>query len=277
MVVIVVPVTSRLRFGKFGSYTRAAAARRSMMRQARRSTIVRGLPVIPSSRMGMMRNRASLIGTGRPEIKVLDNNTFTQSSPFNQTAITPANNYTPLMLNLIATGTSFFNRVGRKVRLRNLFVELQAFPNGTANTEPTTHRFLVVYDRQPNGAVPSLNDVLQDVDQGGHSSGIANLITTHMNMNNRERFVIVMDERKILPAVAAANPFTPSAAVSDPDCYYVKRYVALPALETHFKADSSPAVATDIATGSLVFFALAPSSVEGWSYNGSIRLKYDDL
>jgi len=220
-----------------------------------------------------------MIGTNVPEVKAIDNNTMASSSVWAGASVVPGNNFSPVALNLIQTGSSFFNRIGRKIRMHSLFLEFSAFPNGVANTEPTYHRFVVVYDRQPNGATPALADVLQDVSQTNALTTPAASPWCHVNLNNRERFIVLMDERKVLPPAASSAPFTTSPFVTTEDTYKIKRFIPLKMLETHYKADSSPAVIGDIATGSLIFFALADVAIAAasWEWAGSVRLKFDDM
>lgn len=220
-----------------------------------------------------------MLGTAVPEVKVLDNNSAAASSVWAGASIVPGNNFSPVALNLIQTGSSFFNRIGRKVRMHSLFIEANAFPGNAANTEPTYNRFVVVYDRQPNGATPALADVLQDVSQTNALTNPGGSVLCHMNMNNRERFIMLMDERKFLPPAAAVAPYFTSPVVTHPDEFKIKRFIPLKMLETHFKADSSPAVIGDIATGSLIFFAIADTTIAAQTYAWEIsaRLKFDDM
>lgn len=273
------PVSFKTRYNakSKGTYRRGAIAanRRYQSLNQRISRSFRSAPTV-----GQLRNRAAMMGTAVPETKVLDNNTTSSGSVFGGAGITPGNNFTPVALNLIQTGSSFFNRIGRKVRNHSIFIEMWAAPNGTnAQTDVAYHRFLVVYDRQSNGATPSITDVLQDVDQSNNLTSGTSLATAHLNMNNRERFVVLMDERKVLPPIASSAPYFTSPVVTTEDTFKIKRFIPLKMLETHYKADSSPSVIGDVATGALIFIALSDKAAAncGYEWQGSFRLKFDDM
>jgi len=69
-------------------------------------------------------------------------------------------------LNLIVAGSSFFNRVGRKIEMKSVLFEANIAPLAAARScVSDTLRILIVYDRQPNGANPTIANILQDTDQ----------------------------------------------------------------------------------------------------------------
>ncbi|MDG0901972.1 capsid/nuclear shuttle family protein [Pseudomonas sp. L01] len=183
-------------------------------------------------------------------------------------------------LNLIRAGSSFFNRIGRRVELKNITFSAAVAPLRTSTTSTSEYiRIIVVYDRQTNGANPAIADVLQSVDQAG-----ANTTTSFsgINLNNRDRFRIFIDERITLPNITVAGAITTSPSVDiDPlkTTFNIKRFVKLGRELTQYKADSAPAVVGDIATGGLflVMLGSAGAGTEAYGLNWESRVRFNDV
>lgn len=179
-------------------------------------------------------------------------------------------------LNLIRAGTSFFNRIGRKVTLKSLHIKGQLRPVRTSAVVDYV-RIMVVYDAQTNGALPAIADIIQDTDQAG-----TNTSNTYSaaNLNNRDRFKILMDERIPLPTITITAGVMTNPGLLDPvqPSVDIQRYIKLKNLPTMFKVDSSPAVIGDIATGGLylVTFGANAAASEAFEYAASTRLRYID-
>lgn len=184
-----------------------------------------------------------------------------------------ANNYTltnvPVVtpLNLIRAGSSYFNRIGRKINMKS--IALKGFIlniNGIANDDIDQIRVSIVYDRQTNGALPIYADIFQDTDQAGTNT---TNVTSNINLNNRDRFVILRETRIHCPPTIVTVPATVSSKQEFSDergmnAGIVNWYVKLN-LETQYRADSAPAVIGDVATGGLFlvttgFFAAGTAS-----------------
>lgn len=183
-------------------------------------------------------------------------------------------------LNLIQVGSSMFNRVGRKIQLRSVRLRCHIIPIQGAtrsNAIPDLGRVCVVYDKQTNGAFPVINDVYQDTEQSG-----ANTITalTGLNMNNRDRFISIIDKSLMLPSGDLNNGFLSLAYPDNGENNSTLDEYRKLNLPTYYKADSNPAVIGDIATGGLYFicFALAyaPGS-ELYTLLWNCRIKYVDM
>jgi len=225
----------------------------------------RQMGVIP----GLLRQTAS-------EKKVIfsgDTDPINQPLNMNTTAVL----YCP---NLIQVGSSMFNRIGRKIEMRSIRLVANINTLNTTRTTltPDAGRIMVVYDRQTNGAFPAIADILQDTDQAG-----ANLTesVSGINMNNRERFVTLIDKKFTIPqatltAGVLTNVFPNDCAVP----VKIDEFRKLRGLTTHFKADSNPAVIGDIATGALYILSLAQTQAAGtelFNYRWNCRLKYVDV
>lgn len=238
-------------------------------RRAMRMAIPRQLPARLVSRSG--------------EIKALVVSNTTAAPGGAALAINSTGSIIPL--NLIQAGSSFFNRVGRKVEMKSLLIEITLRPVVAArSTASDTARILVVYDRQTNGALPAISDILQDTEQNGTNTTQAN---SNINLNNRDRFQIIRDIRMCLPAITNAATGVPTAAwptliqgtASGGQGALVREFIKLGELCTQFRADSSPAVIGDIATGALylITFSEQAAGAEGFSaVSWNARLRYHD-
>lgn len=219
-------------------------------------------------------NRSSLsrvlaATSGAPEVKLCDNVNAQAgiSLSLNSTA-----NIIPL--NLIQSGSGFYNRVGRRIEMQSLHVTGEVNQTTTATSFNDYARILVIYDRQTNGAVPTYATIMAAYDQSGTAS--TNYLSG-VNPDERERFVVLMDQRLVLPACpggTGATGATDGPAVT----FNISRFIKMRNLLTHYKADSSPAVIGDIATGAIYLIGIgrAASGSEGWQCNLQTRLRYKD-
>lgn len=181
-------------------------------------------------------------------------------------------------LNLIVAGSSFFNRVGRKLEMTSLRVTGQIFNINTSVTNCYS-RIALVYDRQTNGANPAIADMFQTTTFQGTN------VTTSLsgvNLNNRDRFVILRDKRFVSPSQTYTAGVETNVGVVDPvtTSTNIDLYVKLKGLVVQYKADSAPTpVIGDIATGAifLVTFSNLAAGVEGWAANLESRLRFHDL
>lgn len=185
------------------------------------------------------------------------------------------------LLNGIQEGSSFYNRIGRRVHMKSVHFTGQLSPNGQAGRSAANGgeylRCMLVYDRQPNGNFPAISDLLLDYGNDGTSFTTS---ISKMNMNNVERFAILRDERLPLNDTTVAGVST-AFGQSLPGVYKgsFNWYVPLKDLETHYKSSTNPAAIGDIATGALYFVtlgnvAVATAGVE-MTYNS--RLRFIDL
>lgn len=82
-------------------------------------------------------------------------------------------------LNPIDTGSSASQRIGRKVQLRSILFRW----NGSSIGANVAYRILIVYDREPNGVLPTLLDVIE-----------GDNYNSPMNLSNGNRFIVLADE-----------------------------------------------------------------------------------
>lgn len=182
-------------------------------------------------------------------------------------------------LNLIQVGSSMFNRIGRRIEMISIrFTSAFDTLNVTRGTQSDYLRLAIVYDRQTNGAFPAIADIFQDTDQAGTNTTTAK---SGINMNNRERFVVIMDKRIYVPQVTTTAGVWANPVPSDSQHWLVlvDEYRRLHKLTTHYKADSNPAVIGDISTGALYIVSLAENAAgsESFALEWNVRLKYVDV
>ncbi|ALE29639.1 coat protein [Lake Sarah-associated circular virus-17] len=196
-------------------------------------------------------------------------------------AVFPLNS-TPSIIpvNLITTGSSAWNRIGRKVNLHSC--QIQGFFQVNLTTDhdsnvPSWARIMLVYDRQPNGATPNINDILLSQVNSATDSNVSTPFSA-TNMNNRDRFEIIRDKRFCLGSIPLANDGQYAVGGFE-NSFSVNMYVRLANRETCFKADSSPGVIGDIATGSLLFitFGNVISAENPFDFAGTVRVRYADV
>lgn len=185
-----------------------------------------------------------------------------------------------IAINLVQVGSSMFNRIGRKIEMRSVRVTgtMNTFTVTRATLTPDFGRIMIVYDRQTNGAYPAMADILQDTEQSGTNTTNS---LSGLNMNNRERFVTVMDKRFTLPQATATAGVLTNVYPNDEACpVKIDEFRKLRGMTTHFKADSNAAVIGDIATGGLYIVSLAyrqASGTELFDLDYNVRLKYVDV
>lgn len=202
--------------------------------------------------------------TRSAEIKMVDisNTTYTCNTTGSVVAI-----------NLIQAGSSFFNRVGRRIEMKSLHVSGVMVPSANATTANDYIRVMVVYDRQPNGAIPSIQTIFSNYDQTGAATFNS---FAGLNPDQRERFLILMDERKTMPPNTGGGPYQPIEG--NRDVFNIGRFIKMNGLMTHYQADSSPSVIGDISTGGLYLVTFGAFAAAGAPYSAHInlRLRYTD-
>lgn len=250
--------------GAFDATRRAAKLITQSIARTRNLTYSRGMRSGVSVVRGNLYAPASLHSYNR-EIKSLD-------LPLQTIAFTTAGGI--IALNLIAPGSSYFNRIGRKIEMKSLNV------NGVITLNATTVagvvRFLIVYDRQANGALPAVQDVIQTTDYLGTNT--LN-VQSNINLNNRDRFTILRDMRVFIPSATVTAGVVTNPGDTDPvaPTYFMKMFVPLKAMVVQYKSDSATPVIGDIATGSLLFLTIGNTTTGTVQISPEFRLRYTDV
>jgi len=96
---------------------------------------------------------------------------------------TVSNSGTLQLLNGVANGTDFTNRIGRKINMVDLEVKMFFFPISGNAYPGDVIRVMLIYDKQTNGALPAVSDILTSA-----------YPLSFTNLNNRNRFEVLHDE-----------------------------------------------------------------------------------
>jgi hypothetical protein len=98
-----------------------------------------------------------------------------------------------LLVNGVATGTDYNNRIGREIAMKSVYLRLSG-----ANTvdQIAALRIMIVYDKQPNGTLPAITDILTAADT-----------ISPNNLNNKDRFITLSDQERQI-STAADRGFT---------------------------------------------------------------------
>lgn len=163
---------------------------------------------------------------------------------------------TVTLLNGVATGTDFTNRIGRKVCWKSILIQGYISPETVAQG-PTLCRVMLVYDSQPNGALPAITDVL-----------LTSSATAPMQLNNRDRFKILWDKRIVLGLVS--NVATTS--VADRTVAEVRKYKKIN-LDTIY--DGTTNAIADVQSGS-IFMLTVGATANGGLLAVTIRCRFVD-
>jgi len=182
-------------------------------------------------------------------------------------------------INAVSTGSGAWNRIGRRITMKSLY--LQGFFTSnlasiTAASIAQNVRIMIIYDKQSNGANPALSDILRDqINNNGQDSNLT-LQTSGLNMNNRDRFEIILDKRFMLPGCTAAGG--PGIFNGGNQTNTVEEFRNLKGREVQFRSDSVPSTVADIAAGSLIMmtFGDRPNTASPFLFTFSCRIKYTD-
>ena len=215
------------------------------------------------------------------EIKSMDTLGPAASTSVSYYAINNAGVVIPL--NIVCIGSSSWQRIGRKITMKSLQIKgtfgyLNIETASPLNPLTTYCRLMIVYDKQTNGATANVNDILLDQVTGADDTNNYGCYAG-INMNNRDRFEVIVDHRITIPyvgpSIVNANAVTANATP-----YNVEIFRKLHDRETHFKKDTTPnPVIGDISTGSLLMLLIGDQSptYSCTQFTGSIRLRYSDL
>lgn len=152
----------------------------------------------------------------------------------------------PVVLNAMAQGTTSGTRVGRRITMKSFQYRVQFSGATGASSNPNPIRVLVVFDKQPNGALAVATDILT-----------SNTFVSPINLNNADRFIVISDQ---VHESGAAGPSTG-------DCY---RKLSLEAVY-----GGNAGTIADINTGAVLLLVASTGSASV-TYNLYPRIRYTD-
>jgi len=167
---------------------------------------------------------------------------------------------TVTLVNGVATGTDFTNRIGRKTMMATAQVRGIVYPVDST-TSSNLARVMLVYDKQPSsGATPAITDIL-----------LASESSAFNNLNNRDRFVIVMDEKV---AIGSTNNTATQSFAGAPTVYLIDRYITL---NHECIFSGTGATLASISSGALYLVSIGNAAVnDGSIFVGSVRVRFFD-
>lgn len=166
---------------------------------------------------------------------------------------------TVALLNGVAQGADFNQRIGRKITMRSVQIRGLITPQD-ASVSSNLGRIMIIYDTQPNGALPAITDVLNVASS-----------TSMMNLNNRDRFKILMDEQVGCGAVETGATLAYAQA---PGVTSIQRWIRL---NHDVVFDGTTAAIGDIQTGSLFILTVGFQAANaGHNCNASLRMRFVD-
>jgi len=188
---------------------------------------------------------------GRDELKFNDVNV-------QSTAVT--NTGTVTLLNGIAQGTDYNQRIGRKVTLKSILfkVSMGMATGASSSSLGAANRFLVVYDAQANATAPAVTDIL----------ATANFMSP-MNLNNRDRFKVLFE---IVHCTGAYTKTTSLISAGDFYDTHESRYRKIN-LEEQFSGTGN--TIGSIATGSIYVLQISDEG-NGCIYDFYSRIRFTD-
>lgn len=125
--------------------------------------------------------------------KVQGNNaTEMKSADLGPAALAYSTTGTITLLNGVAQGLDNGQRIGRKFNVRSILV--RGFASVGSTPTASCIRHMLVYDKQTNGVLPVITDILNTVSMLGCN-----------NLDNRDRFVILADKTSYLEAAGRSQ------------------------------------------------------------------------
>lgn len=180
------------------------------------------------------------------------------------------------LLNGIAEGSAYGQRVGRKIKMNKLLLRLQIDIVPGTVTQGKGIRVTIVYDSQTNKTKPIVGDIFATV--SGTTTNPASTTTTptsvkaYENPDNRDRFKILYDKTQNLnPNTGTNEDLVPVGKL------WINKFLNLRGLETIFCTNG--ATEGDISTGALWLIVqtdLVHSSETTVQFAGTSRLFLND-
>lgn len=171
---------------------------------------------------------------------------------FSNNAFTIPITGTMILLNPLIQGTTATTRIGNQVRCKNVLMRFNLTLD--SNATRTYIRCMLLWDRQPNGALPGLDDILETVGTGGM------VVNSPLERDFAFRFKLLRDKRYTV--------------YTDKPIVFVKWFIRLGRRIRY--DDSNAGDITDIATNSLIFVMVSTEATN--TPGGAIfsRLRFID-
>lgn len=170
-------------------------------------------------------------------------------------------------------GTDYTNRIGRKIVIKSVYIRGQAVLEaalnnpGALNDKAQLGRVILLWDMQPNGALPAVTDVLLTADS-----------RSHLNPNNRDRFKVIWDKQWAFGSMYVDTTATQAVSFASGLINAPVKYFKKLRQEVIFNAGSAGTVA-DINSGALILLTIgtqAAGTNTDADLGVGIRVRFDD-
>jgi len=164
-------------------------------------------------------------------------------------------------LNIVPQGDAQNERIGNKICIKKAMLRLRINLLNQTSASPAgaTVRICVVLDKQCNGAVATVTDILPDAD-----------VFSFNNLDNTDRFIILYDKWHTVNPMAFTT--TPNNALNEK---FIKINLKNLNIPIHYNSTASTgAVATQRSNNILVL--AGASSTNNASVAGTYRIRYTD-
>jgi len=189
------------------------------------------------------------------------------------------------LLNGVQEGTSKFNRIGDRIRMKSIQIFGKWVPRSSGSIPATESRIYgrlaIVYDRYPKGAFPNENEIFQMYSE----TGAAIMGTNPWSPPNpvySDRFIIIRDCKFNFTTNDPASSNTLALfminnnTVEGNDCSLYKK---LNGLETQYLNTANPITVANVGTGTLLFVVWSnqtgADNIAG-SFEWTYRLRFYD-
>nr|WAE43106.1 MAG: capsid protein [Cressdnaviricota sp.] len=174
----------------------------------------------------------------------------------------------------IQQGTGLSQRLANRVSLKGLRVRLSLVQTGNSPRPTTSNmRFIVFYDRAPNGSYLTTNSLLTNLTQNNTTTSGG--VFDNLNPSYFQRIVVLKDIKMVLPASTTTSQQVPGPY--DQQNYEIDFYLKLKNLECMYTQTSNPAVIANSSVGSVQFAVIGDVAAgsEPYYLTGSVRLRFD--
>jgi len=175
-------------------------------------------------------------------------------------------------LNASAEGATYTDHLGRRQCNQSLWVNLYFMPNTTvslADEQGDSVRVIIFWDFQCNGGTTfTLSNLLQDTGATPVTDTLAPI-----NLNNRERFRILLDKKITLEAFCLNGSSILTGG--SPKFHILKKYINLKGVETTYNTDASSGAYGEIQTGALMM-AVFSQFDQNYLFKGQSRVRFTD-
>lgn len=208
-------------------------------------------------------SRGLMIYNRRPELKSVDT---VISSLLSTTVVFN-------LVNLLRLGNDDYQRIGREIKMRSLTITGGVIDIRQSSQASDFFRYMVIYDRQANGAVPTLQNILTSVSSAGAATNAAN---AGRNEDMRDRFKILLDKYWGIPNDTNGGSSAAGQRVTGHFPSTIKHYIPLHGAVTKYVSDANDI--TQVGAGALYIMTFGDIAAGNANYTlkCNARLTYSD-